>query len=208
MNDADAIKLRNKNRRSLILMVLVFLMPMLVAWFVLKNIDTLQPKESTNFGELVQPAKPLNEFSLIKGVDEKFTLEQIKGMWNIFYFSASDCNQICKDTLSKIHQARLGQGKEMRRVKLNYINIDGGPLVEAAQQYVDTMKEINTIHGDAVEVKNIISQFEAVGKSPHDPGRIFLIDPLGNIMMTYTQEFVVRDLLKDMERLLKYSQIG
>ena len=208
MNDADAIKLRNKNRRSLILLVLVFLMPMLVAWIVLKNIDMLKPDESSNFGELVHPAQPVNEFSLIRGEDEKITLDSIKGSWNIFYFSGSDCNQVCMDTLSKIHQARFGQGKEMRRVKLNYINIDTNPLSEKTKEYVGTMREINTIHGDADAVNNILSQFESTGKSPLEPGRIYIIDPIGNIMMTYTQEFVVRDLLKDMERLLKYSQIG
>ena len=201
-------KVRNKNRRRLVLLILVFLMPMIVAWFVLKNIDTLMPSGSRNFGELIQPALPLQDFDLQNIDGTKFSLNEIKGKWSIFYFANSECSELCQTTLSKIHQARLGQGKEMHRLRHFYVNVDTKPATEATLKFLKPLTDIKLISGNAKAINNLLAQFKATGKLPGEEGRIFLLDPLGNIMMTYTKEFVVRDLLKDIEHLLKYSQIG
>ena len=37
---------------------------------------------------------------------------------------------------------------------------------------------------------------------------IYLVDPLGNIMMYYAKDFVGKQLLKDLKKLLKNSNIG
>ncbi len=39
-------------------------------------------------------------------------------------------------------------------------------------------------------------------------GRIYIIDPLGNLMMSYAPEAASRALLEDMKRLLRLSHIG
>lgn len=201
-------QLRNKNRRNFVLLVFVFLLPMIVAWLVLKNIDTLKPSGSRNFGELVQPAMPLQEFTLQMREGAKFGLDETRGKWNIFYFNKSECAQLCQETFTKLHQSRLGQGREMHRLRFLYVNTDTAPVTEQTLQFIKTLPETKIIIGNAEELSKLKSQFEATGKSPDEEGRIFLIDPNGNIMMTYSKEFFVRDLLKDLEHLLKVSQIG
>ena len=38
--------------------------------------------------------------------------------------------------------------------------------------------------------------------------RFYIIDPLGNVMMRYPQEPEMQGMLRDLERLLKYSWVG
>jgi len=201
-------QLRNKNRRNFVLLVVVFLMPMIVAWLVLKNIDTLKPSGSRNFGELIQPARPLQEFTLQLRDGVKFGLDEVRGKWNIFYFNKSECAQTCQETFTKLHQARLGQGREMHRLRFLYVNTDSATVTEQTLQFIKSLPETKIISGTQEELIKLEAQFEATGKSPKEEGRFFLIDPNGNIMMTYSKESFVRDLLKDLDHLLKYSQIG
>ena len=95
-------EIRAKNRRSLVLLILVFCMPMIIAWFVLKNIDTLKPSKSRNMGELVHPARPLNDFVFTQLDNKKFTLKELRGKWSVVYFVTGDCEKICQETVSKM----------------------------------------------------------------------------------------------------------
>jgi cytochrome oxidase Cu insertion factor (SCO1/SenC/PrrC family) len=208
MNEQVSKEVRNKNRRSLIILVVIFILPVAIAWFVKENIDKFKPSGTSNFGQLVQPAIPLNEFSLKQADGTQFNLETTRGKWNIFYFTRNQCDQICVETISKIHQARLGQGKEMHRLHYYYINIDSQPLTAETAELLKPFKDLTLLSGETEAIKNLMGQFEATATKPGEAGRIYLIDPHANIMMTYNKEFVVRDLLKDLEHLLKYSQIG
>lgn len=208
MNSEVSTQVRNKNRRRLILIVLVFCMPLIVAWFVLKNIDTLKPSGSRNYGELVQPARPLTDFELQQMNTQKFTLADLKGKWNFFYFAGSACSEICQQTIAKIHQARLGQGKAMSRLRHFYVKTDSTELNQQTKDLLTPLTDFHVLSGNAKAIQALMAQFKATGYSPEEAGRIFLVDPHGNIMMTYTRTSVLRDLLKDLEQLLKYSQIG
>ena len=208
MNNPIPNNIRAKNRRSLIILILVFCMPMIIAWFVLKNIDTLKPSKTRNKGELVQPAKPLADFELVQMDKKKFTLTELRGKWSVIYFAPADCEQVCQETISKIHQARLGQGKEMHRVRNVYINTSNEELNQQTQDFIKPLNDLNVLAGDKNTIDSFVAQFTATGFSTTESGRIFLVDPIGNIMMTYKNTFVVIDLLKDLEHLLKYSQIG
>ena len=208
MNSEVSTKVRNKNRRRLILIILVFCMPLIVAWFVLKNIDTLKPSGTRNHGELVQPARPLVDFELQQMNKQKFSLADVKGKWSFFYFAGSACNDICQKTITKMHQARLGQGKEMSRLRHFYVKVDNAELDQQTRDLLAPLNDFHVLSGDSKAMTGLLAQFKATGYPPEEEGRIYLVDPHGNIMMTYTKTSVLIDLLKDLEQLLKYSQIG
>lgn len=207
MNE-DELKIRNKNRRSMILLALIFILPMLAAWIVYKNIHTFLPSGTQNYGELINPARPLSKFSLQQKSGAKFGLKEMQGKWNIVYFGGNDCNKTCQEAISKVHQARLGQGADMHRVRDLYIDVEQGALTERTIAILKKLPDFSVLHGTDAEVKNLLAQFKATGVSPTEEGRFFIVDPHANIMMTYKKTSYVRDLLKDLEHLLKYSQIG
>jgi hypothetical protein len=54
----------------------------------------------------------------------------------------------------------------------------------------------------------LLETFELDAKQPLDAGRIYLVDPLGHLMMSYEPGDEPRGMIKDLERLLKYSGLG
>jgi hypothetical protein len=46
------------------------------------------------------------------------------------------------------------------------------------------------------------------GEPVQQAGRIYIVDPLGNLMMSYEPQAGARDLLADMKKLLKLSHSG
>ncbi len=208
MNNDELVKIRNKNRRSMILLATLFILPMLAAWFVLRNINTFMPSGTQNYGDLIHPARPLATFSLQQKDGTAFGVKEMRGKWNVIYFGGNDCTKVCQEALSKVHQARLGQGAEMHRVRDLYIDIDSGPISNKTAEFLKSVPDFSVLNGSAAEITRLLAQFKATGVSPTEAGRLFIIDPHANIMMTYKKTSYVRDLLKDLERLLKYSQIG
>ena len=164
MNNVVDRKTRNRNRRNLILLVLVFCLPMIVAWLVLKNIDSLRPAGSVNFGQLVQPPRPITDFALQNVAGEKVDLAAVQGHWSVFYFGQSDCNALCQETVSKIHQARLAQGKEMRRLRLYYIKSEPAPNNEATLAFLKPFWGISILSGEAAQVDSLRAQFAATDR--------------------------------------------
>jgi len=46
------------------------------------------------------------------------------------------------------------------------------------------------------------------GAAPDAAGRSYLVDPLGNLMMSYPADAAPKGMLKDLKRLLRLSHIG
>ena len=54
----------------------------------------------------------------------------------------------------------------------------------------------------------LLETFVLDEQDPMRAGRVYLVDPLGNLMMGYQPEDEPSGMIKDLERLLKYSGLG
>ena len=199
-------EIRKQNQRTIILLLLAFILPVVAAYIVYKNMD--HAGKTRNNGTLVLPARPLDKLQLT-GLDKAaFTVEQLKGNWHLIYLGKGPCNQVCLDSLSKMHQTRLAQGKAMSRVRLLYIVADmskTGGMEKLSNDYA----RLSIVTGNKTTIDGVIKLFQ----TPHSPAvmeshQIYMVDPLGNLMMQYSREVPLIGLIKDLEHLLKISQIG
>ena len=63
--------------------------------------------------------------------------------------------------------------------------------------------------GSENELRDLAMQFTtAAGLSTSQTDGFYLVDPLGNLMMRYDTNADFKGILKDLERLLKYSWVG
>ncbi|MGB5671107.1 MAG: hypothetical protein WBM71_11195, partial [Sedimenticolaceae bacterium] len=53
----------------------------------------------------------------------------------------------------------------------------------------------------------LLQVFSGTGFAPKG-GQLFLVDPLGNLMMYYNLEVPAKGMMRDLQKLLKISQIG
>jgi len=156
------------------------------------------PSQTVNYGELVKPRRlPDARLALADGTP--FQLASLRGKWVLAMVDSAACDAYCERKLYFMRQVRLAQGKEMERVERAFLITDSAMTVpEKLAPYAGTLL-IRAAGGDVLEL------FPAQGaRSAH----IYLIDPLGNLMMRYPPEPDPRRMIDDLKRLLKASRIG
>jgi hypothetical protein len=183
-------------RVKLILMFLLFASPFIVAWIAY---FVWTPAGSSSRGELLKPPVLLGEAVVVTS-EGKLTPwkshPQAAGKWIILQADAAACDADCEKKLTTMRQAHAAMGKYRDRVKRAY-------LIESGQP--DAALKAKTEDWIWLDAPAIYKQLPS-GTNPRD--HIYLVDPLGNLFMRYRKDVDVRDIHKDLTRVLKASQIG
>lgn len=201
-------KQTKKNRILILAMAGAFILPLLISAILVNTTSDWMSWSRKNTGTLIHPAQPLTEFTLQNVKDNaNFNLEGLQHKWNVVFIGGATCDEVCKDILYKTRQSRLAKGKEMERIRRIYVVNDGLALSQEMQDFLaQEHPDMVVLSGDANSLKAFAAQFQPDGKS--NSGRVYLVDPLGNLMMYYEADFPAKGLIKDLGRLLYVSQIG
>ena len=195
-----------RGRRTLILVALLFLLPVVAATAL--YLSGWRPEgKSLQHGELVQPARPVGDAGLMGADGAPFRLHALRGKWAFVYFSPLPCTQACRNSLYKMQQVRLAQGRDAPRVQRVMIVADAGAgaLRELAQQYPGLV----AVSGARVMLQALAREFvSSHGTALDAPGRVYLIDPIGNLVLSYAPDADPSGMRKDLARLLRLSQVG
>ena len=156
------------------------------------------PGRTVNYGELIEP-RPLPDPQLALADGVAFRLSQLKGKWVLASLDSGRCDERCERKLLYMRQLRLTQGKEMERVERAWLITDGiPPRADAVAPHAGTWLVRAAGSG-------LLERFPA----PAAPTEhIYLIDPLGNLMMRFPRDPEPARMIKDLSRLLKASRIG
>ena len=109
------------------------------------------------------------------------------------------CGEGCRNKLLTMRQARLAQGKAMGRIERVWLLTDPvAPDGALAREFEGT--QIARADENA-----ILAEFPAArSRTDH----IYIVDPLGNLMLRFPNDPDPRRMAKDLARLLKVSRIG
>lgn len=196
------------SRQAIVLLALIFLAPTFVA-LVMHNVSDggWKPDVTTNSGALVHPARPLElPADIVHG--DKPLADYLQGKWTLVYLGGADCDDACKSSLYKMRQARTAQNEHMKRVQRLYV-YEGGPLPEAVTAYLASEQpQLDRVQLAPAQFAKLAEFFVIDDTKVRDAGRVYIVDPFGNLMMYYPPDADPRGLLKDLKKLLKYSRIG
>lgn len=200
-------KQTNRGRQTLVLLVVAFSLPIVLA-IIFYNIDSLRPEGTTNAGELITPARPLILEGFVDTEGKLFSLENIQHRWTLVYIGDSSCDSICQEKIYLMRQIRWSQGKEMRRIQRLFIVTDESGMTDV-KAIIEKYPGMFVATAGKPIMDKFVKQFEINGISASTmPGRIFIIDPIGNLMMRYTADAPPKGIVKDLTRLLKFSRAG
>jgi hypothetical protein len=162
----------------------------------------IKPSGRTNYGTLIDPrAHPIPALGSTDLEGKPLTLDAWKGKWIMLQAAPGDCQQACKDQLVKIRQLRIMQGKGMERIERVWLITDNAPLD------IELMKVIDGAH--FVRVKpDAVKAWLPVEQGGNATDHLYLIDPLGNLMMRFPKDPEPNKVTKDIGKLLKASAIG
>ncbi len=196
-----------RQRLKLLLIFFLFALPLLTAVIWHANIDRWRPGTITNHGQLIVPARPLAPFDM-PGLDgTHITQDFLRGKWTLITISAAACDKACRGNLYKMRQARLALNEKMDRVQRLWVLSDAAQATPSAGLLSEHPGLVVAKPGTA-ELEHFMTQFQQAGEPVAGQDRIYLVDPLGNLMMRYPADADPGGILKDLQRLLLTSWVG
>ena len=186
-------RIQTHGRRTLIMLALVCAAPVVASYAAYY---WWRPSGRVNYGELLDP-KPVAEISGRRPDGAPFRVSELRGRWVLLIVDGVMCEERCQRKLYATRQAQTIQGREQGRVVR--VLVQPSDAAAPAAEWLVQHPGMIVAHGDA-------DQWNALpGGATHS---IYLIDPLGNLLLRYPADADIKLLAKDLERLLLASRIG
>lgn len=198
----DRDRAQARGRRILLVLLGITLLPVVIAWTLYYT--GWHPERTGNHGELVTPARPLTDLAFEAPDGTPRSLVGLRGKWTLLVVGPAACPESCRTTLYQLQQVVLAQGKEADRIRRVFLAEDAGlraNLAGLSAEYAG----LETWTGAVRAIEALRTQLAVTGPSA---GRVYLIDPLGNLVLTYPAGFDPSGMRKDLGRLLRVSRVG
>lgn len=199
----DARSAQRRARRALVVLFALMSAPVVGAWLVFYLGQDWLAMGTVNKGELIAPARPLTA-AVLDDQGRRVAANHFNHDWTLLYVGPSACDQDCLTALYHARQVRLAVGKDLSRVATGYLVTDAQPVQGFAQWGARFPALRRYYAGDAAVMSAFRVGDESMAQTQH---RIYLVDPLSNIMMRYRPGQGAADMLKDLKRLLKVSAL-
>lgn len=199
---------QGNGRKQLVLLIAFFVAPILLAIIIYNTMPASGPTSTKNHGNFVTPARPLIDVDLKSESGKDYKFSDMKKTWIMIYIGESECDKVCSDILYKMRQSRLALRGEHLRVKRLYISTSG-KAKPSLSKVLQEHPGLEVVSGSGKNINTILKQFKLENKTDAKfEDRLYLVDPLGNLMMSYEKDFDAKGLIEDMTLLLKVSRIG
>lgn len=217
MSDNEERELMDEQQRrkalrgcwTFFLVLAVCIGPFLLAWGWYFLGQPSLGDETTNYGDLLDPPVTLEnvELDVVTAREESPRLPAFaERNWTLLYVSGEGCGAECREALWGTRQIRLALGRDMGRVQR--VLLEPGRVSDAAF-YQDEHEDLRVLDLDDPAAGEFLRQLQVADTpQPRDGGLLYLIDPLGNLIMTYPPGFDPDGLMDDLEVLLQASQVG
>ncbi|MEE9446767.1 MAG: hypothetical protein V3V09_02340 [Arenicellales bacterium] len=194
---------QNNTRRKLITIFAWFFIPLLAASMWYKFFPA--PTGKTNNGDLIESIFTLEPFEHQSIAGKVFSNIDTEKVWTLVHFVEGECDEACSQTLYNTRQMRISFGKDIKRLKRVAV-------VDVAAQTISNQKMwashpdltvvVKTDNGIRAQIMEKVTDVKIEAQS------IFLVDPLGNVMMHFPSSLETKLMKKDIKKLLKLSHIG
>lgn len=177
---------QRSGRRQLLLVASLFLVPLAAAVALYFSFNW-RPAVGAH-GELIDPPRPL-------------PAQALHGQWSLVYLAGSDCAERSPAVLEELARLRLALGKDAPRVRR--VLLQAGEC--AGAKLPSGESDLLVLAAAVPEGAALRALFPPATDGAHG---IYIVDPHGNLLMSYPATGSARGLLKDLERLLRLSSIG
>ncbi len=205
MNDTGG---KGLSRAALVGIIAIFFGPLLLAYYLFTHLDVWAPSGQTNHGELIQPVRSIAGLTLEtlnaqgRATGGLLSSDYWQARWTLVQIGGAECDLYCQAALFKTRQSRRVIGRDATRVQRLYV-LTGTPDDGAMAQLMPEHPQLTVTRAAPSQANVLVESF-----GPDALGKVFLVDPLGNVMMRYDDESTAKGMIKDLKKLLKVSKIG
>lgn len=186
-------------RIRMLLVMLVCAAPVIASYF---TYYVIRPEGRRNFGELIDPQRPLPAVQAQGLANEMVALPSLKGQWLFMSVAGGACDAACQQHLYIQRQLREGLGKEKDRLDWVWLINDDAPV---KPELLPALKGATVLRMPAAA----LSQWLPAETGHEIQEHLFLVDPLGNLMMRFPAGMNAETALKakrDLDRLMRAAQ--
>lgn len=210
-----------KSKLKLTFLLLITALPVTVATLSFKSaVDSGAIGGTVNKGNLILPPADITALDMRdESGDSQFrTFEElIEGIdadeyqtqpWLMVYVTAASCETACKERIHYLQQLHARLGKNTPRVRRYFLHTATAPI---SDENKTLFREVYPSMGIAFADRATIAQNLSAAGVQLDldsTNYVFLVDPVGNVMMYYTDVNTHEEIKTDLDRLLKYSSLG
>lgn len=199
MENQQPLKKKTAGRWKLFAIIAVCASPLIgsyVAYYAIK------PGGRTNYGDILDPRKyPMPDLAVMTLDGKPTALEAYKGKWIMVQADAGACDASCHKKLYEMRQLRLTQGKAMQRIERVWLITDAEPLETTLMREYDGTR---MLRANPAALEKWLPAEAGTKVSDH----IYMIDPLGNLMMRFPKDADPNKIKQDLGKLLRASSIG
>jgi hypothetical protein len=185
-------------RWKMLAVLLVCAAPVIASYFMYY---VVRPEGRRNFGELIEPQKPLPNLNGQALDGRKVNLTSLKDQWLLLSVAGGACDAACESRLYLQRQLLESTGKEKDRVEWIWLVQDQAAV---PSKILPGLKEATVLRFSLADLSTWLVPAPGGQISNH----LYLVDPMGNLMMRFPADLDLSNAgkaKKDMERLLRAS---
>lgn len=182
-------------RWKMLLLLLVCASPVIASYF---TYYVIRPEGRRNYGELIDPQRPLPDLVGTDPSGRLVPLTQLKNQWLFVSVADSACDDACQKHLFLQRQLRETLGKDKDRLDWVWLRTGSPALSEPLKQ---ATAAATVLHVDAAALATWLQP--AAGQRLED--HLYVVDPIGNWMMRFPAQADPKQVKRDLDRLLRAS---
>jgi len=187
-------------RAALLIIAALFVVPLVLAWLMYSGTIAYRPASTRNLGNLVEPPVPTSwdAMQVIARTDGDAG-SMLAGHWVVLKAIRGPCGPGCMDEVTALRQVHRAAGRQQGRIRLALLLPDNPPRSMA--------DDLTRIYPQFLLLEDPSGRLRSALEQAAAGHRDYLIDPLGNIMMSYANGSDPNDLKQDLKRLLTWSKL-
>lgn len=213
----------DKNKLKLTALLLMAALPIGSATWYFSTHEYKGLLPTKNKGELVIPVVDVTTLDLRNGAGEPAYLpfeelvadvapEDYKPRpWQLLYLGEPVCDDTCVERLYFLRQLHVRLGREFNRVQRVYVQASDtpGPLpADTAAFIADQQPDMRVVYANASALRERLRGTVPDGVDPLEQHYIYVVDPVGNVMLYFTPDNTPDEILSDLDTLLDNSSLG
>jgi protein SCO1/2 len=199
-----------------LLLFALFLLVMLATWLLIKP----PPPPVELEGILRSQYRLVAPFWLTDHHRQRFDEKNLQGKWSLIFFGYRSCPDVCPMTLHELNAFwRLledDSGRKPLNLQVLFVSVDPGrDSPEALADYVNQFnRDFIAATAPKAQIDDLLKQFGAgyVAEAETAPGQysvahtsaIFMVDPLGRSVATFSQPHYAATLLAQYRKITQY----
>jgi hypothetical protein len=182
-------------RWKMLLLFLVCASPVIASYL---TYYVIRPEGRRNYGELIDPQRPMPALSGVNAQGQTVPLEQLRNQWLFISVADSACDAQCLSHLYLQRQLREGLGREKDRLDWVWLRTGSLELTPPLRQATETAVVLHMAEAD-------IAQWLQPASGARLSDHLYVVDPLGNWMMRFPANAEPPRVRRDLDRLLRAS---